>query len=218
MYLSIIIGSRSFIGNKVDYGKSMKGNHKHFLEKWNTLNPQSVEGKRYLSLRGRETARSDYERGQSKKAVDRLLAVIRLGVEARESYYDLADVFLDAKQYDQALTALNQIPGSEQDDRKYALLGYCQEGLANPMEADKLAEQALSLNPSNALALNLKGILAYRKGDKEEAQDFFPKGGSRGPRFWRALHQSGGDPAGRRSKGGSPPFIRERIYSFSYDH
>jgi hypothetical protein len=29
-------GSRSFIGNKVDYGKSMKGNHKHFLEKWNT--------------------------------------------------------------------------------------------------------------------------------------------------------------------------------------
>jgi hypothetical protein len=58
----------------------MKGNHKHFLEKWNTLNPQSVEGKRYLSLRGRETARSDYERGQSKKAVDRLLAVIRLGV------------------------------------------------------------------------------------------------------------------------------------------
>jgi GT2 family glycosyltransferase/MoaA/NifB/PqqE/SkfB family radical SAM enzyme/Flp pilus assembly protein TadD len=176
-------GSRSFIGNQVDYGKSMKGNHKRFLEKWNTLDPQSVEGKRYLSLRGRETARLDYEKGQAKKAVDRLLAVIRLGVEAQESYYDLAEVFLDAKQYDQALGVLNQIPGSDPDGRKYAHWGYCQEGLANPMEADRLAEQALSLNPSNALALNLKGILAYRKGDKEEAQTFFQRAAAADPGF-----------------------------------
>ena len=67
------------------------------------------------------------------------------------------------------------MPDADQDDRKYALLGYCQEGLANPLEAQKLAEQALSLNPSSALALNLKGILSYRKGDKEEAQNYFQR-------------------------------------------
>ena len=84
-------GSRSFIGNKIDYRKTMKGNHNHFQEKWNTLDPGSAEGKKYLSLRGRETAKLDYEKGQAKKAVDRLLAVIRLGIEAKVAYYDLAD-------------------------------------------------------------------------------------------------------------------------------
>jgi GT2 family glycosyltransferase/MoaA/NifB/PqqE/SkfB family radical SAM enzyme/Flp pilus assembly protein TadD len=166
-------GSRSFIGNKIDYRKTMKGNHNHFLEKWNGLDPRSAEGKKYLSLRGRESAKLDYEKDQSKKAVDRLLAVIRLGIEAKESYVALAEILLDAKQYDQAFSLLNQVPDGDPDGRKYALLGYCQEGLANPLEAQKLAEQALSLDPSDAFALNLKGILSYRKGDKEEAQNYF---------------------------------------------
>ena len=176
-------GSRSFIGNKIDYRKTMKGNHNHFLEKWNSLDPRSTEGKKYLSLRGRETAKLDYEKGQSKKAVDRLLAVIRLGIEVKEAYYDLAELLLDAKQYDQALKVLKQMPDADQDDRKYALLGYCQEGLGNPLEAQRLAEQALSLNPSSALALNLKGILSFRKGDKEEAQNYFQRAAAADPGF-----------------------------------
>jgi glycosyltransferase involved in cell wall biosynthesis len=176
-------GSRSFIGNKIDYRKTMKGNHNYFLEKWNTLDPHSPEGKKYLSLRGREVAKLDYEKGQAKKAVDRLLAVIRLGIESKENYYDLADIFLDAKQYEQAFRVLEQMPDADQDERKYALLGYCQEGLANPLEAQKLAEQTLSLNPSNAFALNLKGILSYRKGDKEEAEDYFQRAAASDPGF-----------------------------------
>ncbi len=75
------------------------------------------------------------------------------------------------------------MPDADQDERKYALLGYCQEGLNNPLEAQKLAEQALSLNPSNALALNLKGILSYRKGCKEEAQDYFQRAAAKDPGF-----------------------------------
>jgi tetratricopeptide (TPR) repeat protein len=176
-------GSRNFIGNKIDDCKTMKGSRKQFLEKWNSPDPQSPEGKKYLSLKGRETAKVDYERGEGKKAVDRLLAVIRLGIEVREAYYELAELLLDAKQYDQALRVLKQMPDADQDDRKYALLGYCQEGLANPLEAQKLAEQALSLNSSNALALNLKGILSYRKGDKEEAQNYFQRAAAADPGF-----------------------------------
>jgi GT2 family glycosyltransferase/predicted Zn-dependent protease len=176
-------GSRSFIGNKIDYRKSMKGNHNHFMEKWNSLDSQSPEGKKYLSLRSREAAKLDYEKGQAKRAVERLLAVIRLGIKAKENYYELAELFLDAKQYDQAFRVLMQMPDADQDERKYALLGYCQEGVANPLEAQKLAEQALSLNPSNALALNLKGILSFRKGDKEEAEDYFQRAVAADPGF-----------------------------------
>ena len=176
-------GSRSFIGNKIDYRKTMKGNQKFFQEKWNSLDPKSPEGKKYLSLRGREAAKVDYEKGQAKKAVERWLAVIRLGIGAKENYYDLADLFLDTKQYDQAIRVLEQVPEGDPDERKYALLGYCQEGLANPLAAQKLAEQALSLNPSNAPALNLKGILSYRKGDKEEAQDYFQRAAASDPPF-----------------------------------
>jgi tetratricopeptide (TPR) repeat protein len=161
----------------------MKGNCNYFLEKWNSLDPQSPEGKKYLSLRGREAAKLDYEKGQAKKAVDRLLAVIRLGIEAQENYYELAGLLLDAKQYDQAFRVLEQMPDADHDERKYALLGYCQEGLAKPLEAQKLAEQALSLNPSNPFALNLKGILSYRKGDKEEAQDYFQRAAAGDPGF-----------------------------------
>ena len=176
-------GSRNFIGNKIDDGKTMKGSRKHFLEKWNSLDSQSAEGKKYLSLQGRETAKLDYEKGQAKKAVDRLLAVIRLGIDAKKAYYDLAELLLDAKQYDQAFKVLNQVADADQDDRKYAFLGYCQEGLANLLEAEKLSEQALSLNSSNALALNLKGILSYRKGDKEEAQNYFQRAAAADPGF-----------------------------------
>jgi GT2 family glycosyltransferase/Tfp pilus assembly protein PilF len=176
-------GSRSFVGNKIDYRKTMKGNRNYFVEKWDRRDLQCPEGKRYLALRGRETARSDYEKGQAKKAVDRLLAVIRSEIKVKENYYELAELLLDTKQYDQALKILEQMPDADQDDRKYALSGYCQEGLANPLEAQKFADQALSLNPSNALALNLKGILSYRKGDKGEAQNYFQKAAAADPGF-----------------------------------
>jgi hypothetical protein len=72
--------------------------------------------------------------------------------------------FLDARHHDQAFNVLNQIPGSDQDDR-YALLGHCQEDWLSRWRRTSW-RAGFVLEPLNALALNLKGILAYRKGDK----------------------------------------------------
>jgi len=82
-------------------------------------------------------------------------------------------MLVDAKRYQEAFDILKQLPPEKKNDQIYARLGYCMEGLGKIVEADDFAEKSLSAKPGNALALNLKGTLAYRRGQKEEAIEFF---------------------------------------------
>ncbi len=168
-------GNGTFSGTGFAHGCVGKGNQKAFLQKWNHSDPQTLEEKKYLSLRAREAAQRDYDSDQLKKAVDRLMAVIKLGVDEQKSQLILAETLLDGKQYNKAWEILHPLANSTPEDKKCALLGYCQEGMLHVEEADRLASQALALNPNSALALNLKGILAYRKQNVEEATQYFQR-------------------------------------------
>ena len=168
-------GSRSFIGNRIDYNSSMLANRKKFNEKWNGLDAQSALGKKALSLKAMEKADELNQKGQNEEAVNIIIGGIKLFPDDRNLYYALSEMLIDFKKYKDALGILNEMPANNDDTRKLGLIGYCKEGMELYEEAQEYADRALLLNPTSPLALNLKGILAYKKGDKSTAESFFKK-------------------------------------------
>ncbi len=166
-------GSRSFIGNKIDYNSTMGGNRKRFNEKWNALGLdwESQTGKALLCLRILERAEELYQKGKFDLAIKALVAGLKRQPENKSLLYSLAEKLIDLKQYDHCLSILKELGV---DDLRLSLFrGYCEEGLGNIDSADRIASDALSHNGNNPLALNLKGIVHYRKGNRDMASQYF---------------------------------------------
>ncbi len=153
----------------------MLANRKKFNEKWNGLETQSPLGKKALGLKAMEKADELNQRGQNDEAVNILVGGIKLFPEDKRFYYMLSEILMDLKRYKDALSILNEMPAHNDDTKTLALIGYSKEGMELYEEAQEYADRALLLNPTSPLALNLKGILAYKKGDKSTAEGFFKK-------------------------------------------
>ena len=208
-------GSRSFIGNQIDYRSSMGGNRKIFFDKWKGIDYKSPLGRKLLSLQEKEEAWKFYHQDQLEKSAEKFLTALKISPQDEDIYLSFGEMLIDAKRYQEAFDILEQLPPEKRNDQIYARLGYCMEGLGKIAEAEEFAEKSLFLKPGNALALNLKGILAYRRGQKEEAVGFFQN----------AIHADSGygEPytnlgvmkweAGEKRR--SPEFAGARIYSLA---
>ncbi len=161
-------GSISFSGNKINYDSAMSGNMKIFSQKWSTE-------KEYLVVNMIDNASSLYEEGKLDEAVDILLKGIAISHNEAKIYYALAEILIDSKQYKNALEAVNEMPSYKDDMHANILAGYSREGMGLDAEAEESADKILSSNPESALALNLKGILAYKNGDLKAAEEYFNK-------------------------------------------
>jgi glycosyltransferase involved in cell wall biosynthesis len=168
-------GSRSFIGNRINYNSSLAANRKKFNEKWNGLEAQSPLGKKALALKAMQKADELNRRGQDDEAVNMLIGGIKLFPNDTGFYYTLSEMLVDLKKYEDGLDILNEMPPDSNDTKRLAWMGYCKEGMELYEEAQEYADRALSLNPAAPLALNLRGIVAYKKGDKSAAESFFKK-------------------------------------------
>jgi GT2 family glycosyltransferase/Flp pilus assembly protein TadD/predicted SAM-dependent methyltransferase/predicted O-methyltransferase YrrM len=168
-------GSRSFIGNKIDYNTSMSGNRRIIEKKW-TLSASSPEGKKLAVLKALESADDFYQKGRTDQAIEALINCIKLTPDAKEIYYELALIFIEANNFSEAWEVVESMPEAAKNDLKgleYA--GYIKEGLGMDDEAAAYADKMLSMNEHSTSALNLKGVLAYKKGEKEKAADYFKK-------------------------------------------
>lgn len=116
-----------------------------------------------------------FQMGHMQKGIDMFMKCVRLRSEDRHPYYELAEKLIDEKHFSKALEVLNDMPAEDHDLKKLALMAYCKEGLQDYGEADVLANQVLAADPTFALALNLKGILAYRQKKTGDAEDYFKK-------------------------------------------
>jgi O-antigen biosynthesis protein len=168
-------GSRSFVGNKIDYTAAMTRNKKIFNEKWTGVDPHGAIGKRLLTQIALEKANDLNHKDLIGQAIEAYLEALRHSPQDQKVYHALAEALINAKRYQDALDALSAIPPDEQDLRKLELIGYCEEGLELHGEAEEFADRVLSLNPDSAVAINLKGILAYKRGEKDTAENFFQK-------------------------------------------
>jgi GT2 family glycosyltransferase/Flp pilus assembly protein TadD len=168
-------GSRTFIGNRIDYGSSLTGNREIYASKWRAIEQEAEQGRKIRALVAREQGGERLQRGDVKGAVDLYLAAIRQCPDDPHAYRDLAASMIQVKRYQDALDALKAGPAGDTDVQMLTLDGYCKEGLNDLAAAETLAMQALSKDGCYAPALNLKGILSHKKGLLMEAEEYFKK-------------------------------------------
>ena len=169
-------GGRSFAGNKISHKAAMSANRRIFKEKWRTMDEGSSLSNKLAALKTVETAREFYQRQELDKAIHVLMKGVEYSPLAAEIYYCLAEILVDAKLFKDALEALHSMHREAKNEiRSMVLAGYCEDGLDHPDEAGELAARALSHNPKYAPALNLKGTLKYRRGDWQEAENYFER-------------------------------------------
>ena len=110
------------------------------------------------------------------QAVDTFLKAIAFNPLDGRTYIELAWQLVNHGRYENALEILSEMPANQTvalSMQKSLLEGYGQEGVGNYAAANKSCDWVLDCEPENAKAQNLKGILAYRNGDKETAEQHF---------------------------------------------
>ncbi len=184
-------GSRSFIGNRIDYGSSLTGNRKIYNDKWRDIEQKPHEGRKIRALVAREQAWKSSQRGDVKGAVDLYLSAIQQDPQDKRNYTELAQMLIQSGRHGDALDALRQCPVASGDADRLVLEGQCREGLNELEEAGNLADLALSMNEVHAPALNLKGILAFRQNAAEQAREYFEKAAEADPSWGEPLTNLG---------------------------
>ena len=116
------------------------------------------------------------QRGILRESVEILLAVISNLPEFKESFYACAKILMEFNEYEHSFDLLKKIPDQKNDSIVLELSGYCLAGMGKDNEAAEYAEKALLINPLSASALNLKGELAFKRGELKEAEYLFKKG------------------------------------------
>jgi GT2 family glycosyltransferase/glycosyltransferase involved in cell wall biosynthesis/Flp pilus assembly protein TadD/predicted O-methyltransferase YrrM len=167
-------GSRSFIGNRIDYSSTMSGNIKILDEKWTGIAVNTPLGKKVAAYNMTEKADILYQRGYLDKAISMLIEGIKYAPEEKIIYYYLAEMLLGDKLYKDALDAVNSMPCEANNDlKRLEIVAYGTKGTEGSEEAGKYADQILDRDKNCASALNLKGIIAHEQGDDSSAENFF---------------------------------------------
>ncbi len=184
-------GSRSFIGNGIDYNAAMSGNRKILGKKW-TLSSQNEAGKKLALLKAVELAGDLYRKGKLDQAVEALVDCIKITPDAETIYFELARMFLESRKFPEAWEVIESMPNNARNALKgLECAGYAKEGLGADDEAAGYADRMLVLDERYAPALNLRGVLAYKKGEKGKAADYFKKAVDADPGYGEAYTNLG---------------------------
>jgi glycosyltransferase involved in cell wall biosynthesis/ADP-heptose:LPS heptosyltransferase/Flp pilus assembly protein TadD/predicted O-methyltransferase YrrM len=133
-----------------------------------------------------------YQHGEPEQAVGTLVACIKITPEAREIYFEMARIFIESKRFSEAGEVLSSLPEPAMKDREaVAWAGYAREGLDRDAEAEACADAILDADGRHPAALNLKGVLAYKRGDREGAGSWFRKAMDADPGYGEAHANAG---------------------------
>jgi len=165
-------GSRSFKGNGIDYRKAMERNQKIFNNKW-TIENNGEHGRNLYLIKLLEKADILRQKGKFEESISEYIKAIQINPEDTRSYYAFAEMLIGEHKFEDALNILKQAPLHDEDFRTIFLKAQCFEGLNLIKEAEEHIEKILFKDKSNAYALNLKGQIAYKKGNIKEAEDLF---------------------------------------------
>ncbi len=170
---NLIAGDAMIHCSSADAGR---GSTKAFRNKWRMANTNSRLGENCASMKAIQKAGELFNRGQLDGAIAALMEAITQTPDEKAIYLYLADIMIDSKRFQDALDAINSLPETAKSDVKtLELIGYCKEGLELFDEAQAYADRVLELASRSPAAVNLKGILSYRKGDRAAAETFFAR-------------------------------------------
>lgn len=163
-----------------------RGDKTAFNRKW-TLSAGTPEGMALAVLKATEEAATLGAQGKIDQAVETLINAIKVAPDAPEIYQELARILMESKRFAEAWDALATLPeNARQDLKTLQYSGYAKEGLNLDDKAADFAQNILSFYPNDPEALNLKGVLAYKAGDKKTAADYFQKAVSANPGYGEA--------------------------------
>jgi FkbM family methyltransferase len=171
-YRNVIAGN-VFVHNGGGINRLLSRDKTLFDEKWIGLDASTPLAEKVLTANAMETARSQYHKGVIDDAVKTLILRIGFSPDEKRLFYRLAELLLAEHRFQDALDALKGMSAAKEDADYHALLGYGNEGLGFYQVAEECADRALSIDYKSAPALNLKGILAYRKSDMDKAEEWF---------------------------------------------
>jgi GT2 family glycosyltransferase/Flp pilus assembly protein TadD/glycosyltransferase involved in cell wall biosynthesis len=168
-------GSQTFIGNGIDYGSSLNGNRKIFIDKWSGEEVTQQYGGKLMVENAVVKADEFFDKGDIEKATACMLGALKQLPHERKLYYQLTEMLIDIKRYQDAVDILSALNQNDQDPIQLALLAYCEEALGHDETAREHAERALAVNSRAALPMNVLGVLAFKKGEPEVAEEWFTK-------------------------------------------
>lgn len=114
--------------------------------------------------------------GHLENAFTTLIEGIKLNVDDASLHYTLAEILIDNGKFAEALGILQNMPERiRQGSRWLELVAECKAGMQMHQEAEELADKILSLHNASPVALNIKGLVALKKGLHADAQKFFEK-------------------------------------------
>jgi GT2 family glycosyltransferase/glycosyltransferase involved in cell wall biosynthesis/Flp pilus assembly protein TadD len=176
-------GSQTFIGNGIDYGSSLSGNRKIFIEKWSGEEVAQQYGGKLMVENAVVKADELFGKGDIEKATACILGALKQAPLDRNLYFKIAEILIDVKRYQDAVDLLEALQQSDSDLMQPALLGYCAEALGNSERAQEFAERALAISPRAALPMNVMGVIAFKKGECDAAEGWFRKAIEADPGF-----------------------------------
>ncbi len=169
-------GSRGVAGNTTADRSSMRGDKNIFSDTWRNISATTQLGKKIAVYNALDRAAEYIDRHELDKAIPELMKGLEHDFQATVIHYFLVENLINAKLFKDALEALNFLPEeARKETRGITLTGYCKDGLELEDEAKALADRALLLDPGYAPAINLQGIVAYKKNDYQDAQILFQR-------------------------------------------
>ncbi|OPX39478.1 MAG: hypothetical protein B1H11_02960 [Desulfobacteraceae bacterium 4484_190.1] len=156
---------------------------KILLLKQSNMAKKDALRKRMLVCSAMEKADELWQKDDISGACDALVEVIRQVPDDQTPFYALAEMLMDAKRFMDAREVLDMMPSDGDEIRKLVLFGYCDEGTGRYDDAESCADRVLMIDPEFPEALNLKGMIAYRKGDAGTAEQFFRRAIHKAPHW-----------------------------------
>lgn len=172
-------------------GKESSGSRSIIEKKWEigTITP---DGRKLAVLQAMELSTELYSQGKVDQAVAKLVDCIKITPEADKIYFELIRIFLETKKCGEAWAVIETMPEAAKTEiQTLEYSGYVKEGLGSDNEADEYADKVLSLSENNSAALNLKGVLAFKKGEMDKAKEYFKRAVDANPGYGDAYANLG---------------------------
>jgi GT2 family glycosyltransferase/Flp pilus assembly protein TadD/glycogen synthase/SAM-dependent methyltransferase len=160
-----------------------KTNRRIFNEKWHSSESQRKLGQRLFIFVATAKADELHRKGRIEEATASMLEAIKKDPGDRNLYIKLSEMLIDTKSFDDARGILDSLPDAVNDAMRLALLACCEEGVGSDDKAQEHAACALAIDPSMAVALNISGVVAYKRGERDAAESSFKKAIESDPGF-----------------------------------
>ncbi|MFH1025066.1 MAG: glycosyltransferase, partial [Nitrospirota bacterium] len=162
------------VGKKEDAAALSLRKKDLFIRKWSKADKETEL--KLSSLNAIRIADEMSQKGMPEKAIGSLMEAIKMNMEDKRLYYTIAEVLIENMKFTEAQGVLQSLPERiRQEPRWLELAAKSYAAIQSNQEAENYADKVLSMNNASPAALNIKGLVALKKGLNTEAEKFFEK-------------------------------------------